>query len=146
MDKDATFIFKYNLMDAWFEDYYELKIYDKDTDNVVIFDYNTDDEDVVNRVYTLSKNGIDAIKNLFTDNLLSLNGSDIEFPLVLDGCTNRFCIRGSRYNEFEAYNLWAWEGKDKPHPKADMVIKMFNNIKYILNAEKIDTTHFELDI
>ena len=145
--EDKSYIFKYLLIYAWFNDVYEIRIYDRENDNVVIFDYDTDDEeDFVNEVYTVSKECIENIKKLFTDSILSLNGNDIEFPSVLDGVINKFCIRGNRYNEFNAFNLWSWANrKDEKHPKADMVIKLYENVRHQLELERIDVSHFTLD-
>lgn len=150
MEDKKDYIFKYNLKDAWFEDFYEIKIYDKDIDNVIINDFDDDDEDVVCKVFTLSRDGIENIKSLLTEELLTLSSESLEFPMVLDGCMNRFTlIKGDKENILYGDNLWAFEKnnyKDDKHPNADKVIKLFYDVKEILDRERIDTRHLSLDI
>lgn len=150
MEDKKDYIFKYNLKDAWFEDFYEIKIYDKDINNVIINDFDDDDEDVVCKVFTLSRDGIENIKSLLTEELLTLSSESLEFPMVLDGCMNRFTlIKGDKENILYGDNLWAFEKENRKgdkHPNADKVIEFFYDVKEILDRERIDTRHLSLDI
>ncbi len=141
----TSYIFKYLLQDAWYEDIYEIKIYDRDYDNIVIFDYNTDSETgVIAHLDTIKRENIEKIKEFLTDDIFDLRTEEIEKPAVMDGTIHRFNLRlNNKTNDLCGFNLWAFEKKKaKPHPNAQKIINLVDNIKKVLESEKIETEHF----
>ena len=135
---DSKFIFSYKLSDAWNYLIYNVKIYNRKENNIIIHTNKR------LRCFTISQNDINEIINIISNgNLYNIN--HIDFPPVFDGNQSEFILKlNSKEHTINAYNLWYWEENPCNDQDTNTLIKRLNEIKAILKKNNIDLEKFDL--
>lgn len=129
---DQSYIFSYKLSDAWGFLIYEIKIYNRKQDNIIVSTTKK------YKYFTISQNLINKIINIILDTDL-YNIDKISFPPVLDGNQNEFTVNiDDHFHKIIAYNLWYWEENPYNDSSIDRLLKCFHAIKTILKENNID--------
>ena len=137
-------IFRYVLKDAWYEKLYVIEIYDNSNNNVKITDFLDDSEDEVRYDFTLSKEGVESVKALITDELVNFDEDSIEDLFILDGTLHEISYtKNCREKKIYMDNLWAHE--ERKTKNGMKIVNLIKDVKKILDEEKINTINFKLN-
>lgn len=129
-------IFEYTKKDAYGIELYKMSIYYKDEDNVEYVTYGTSTKTMIE---TISKDDIEEILSIITDNDDLFNIESIPEPPVLDGYRNSFYFSNlTDFYKINVNNLEYYLYQDLENEDAALLLEVFEDISEILERNDIE--------
>ena len=153
-ESEEAKIFEYKLSNAWLFPIVSLSIYDRAEENVkclVWYSTNAPQDLQLSRNYSLDVSVIKQIKAIIESNSSLFEIDKVEFPMVLDGFSNRFFFKcGDKCVDLDASNITAWEHIpktiDNEEPvNAKLILKVYEMIKALLSDNGVDDRYLSLE-